>query len=201
MFKFKSHFIPRSVLKLSLGLTLAALTGGVALAQNQPIDDPIPEPIPDSSISVGVETVSSGLTAPVWGTTAPGQADHLYVVDQAGALWNVNVATGDRVLFGDLSSRLVPLGAFGPGTFDERGFLGLAFHPDYQNNGLLYTFTSEPTNGPADFSTMPAGTDPNQASSSSAASSIADPSSRTSSANTSSATSPDASSPVTLRPA
>ncbi|HEY3241807.1 MAG TPA: PQQ-dependent sugar dehydrogenase, partial [Phycisphaerae bacterium] len=33
--------------------------------------------------------------------------------------------------------------------------------PDYAKNGFLYTFTSEPVNGPADFSTMPPGTIPN----------------------------------------
>lgn len=56
----------------------------------------------------------------------------------------------------DLSSRLVSLGLFGVG-YDERGFLGFTFHPDYQSNGKLYTYTSEPVNGPADFSTIELG--------------------------------------------
>ncbi|HSG19594.1 MAG TPA: PQQ-dependent sugar dehydrogenase, partial [Burkholderiaceae bacterium] len=64
---------------------------------------------------------------------------------------------GDKSVFADLSGLLVPLGAFGPGTFDERGFLGVAFHPDYTTNGLLYTYTSEPVAGAADFSTLPSG--------------------------------------------
>jgi hypothetical protein len=33
----------------------------------------------------------------------------------------------------------------------------VAFHPDFAENGLLYTYTSEPVDGPADFSTMPPG--------------------------------------------
>ena len=37
------------------------------------------------------------------------------------------------------------LGVCGLDTFDERGLLGVAFHPNYQQNGLLYTYTSEPT--------------------------------------------------------
>jgi hypothetical protein len=45
----------------------------------------------------------------------------------------------------------------GPGTFDERGFLGLAFHPAFATNGLLYTYTSEPVAGAADFVTLPPG--------------------------------------------
>jgi glucose/arabinose dehydrogenase len=48
----------------------------------------------------------------------------------------------------DVSARLVALGVLGPGTYDERGFLGVAFHPDYQYNGLLYTYTSEPNADP-----------------------------------------------------
>ena len=31
----------------------------------------------------------------------------------------------------------------GANTFDERGLLGLAFHPSYQSNGKFYTYTSE----------------------------------------------------------
>ncbi len=107
--------------------------------------------------TIKLETVATGLTAPVWGTHAPGDAGRLFVADQAGALWAIDLSTGDKSVFLDVSGRLVPLGAFGPGSFDERGFLGIAFHPDYQANGLLYTFTSEPVSGPADFSTMPAG--------------------------------------------
>ena len=47
----------------------------------------------------------------------------------------------------------------GQNTFDERGFLGLAFHPDFRHNGLLYTYTSEPNAGPPTFpTTLPPGT-------------------------------------------
>ena len=133
----------------------------IAPASAQGIEDPIPEPIPQGPISVSLETVATGLTAPNWGISAPGQEDVLFVVDQPGSLWKIDLSTGDKDVFLDVSSRLVPLGAFGPGTFDERGFLGVAFHPGYQANGLLYTYTSEPMTGPADFSTMPVGTAPN----------------------------------------
>ena len=39
--------------------------------------------------------------------------------------------------------------------FDERGLLGLAFHPDFSNNGKLYTFTSESISASADFAQPP----------------------------------------------
>jgi hypothetical protein len=111
-------------------------------------------------VHLTLDAVAEGLTAPVSGTTPIGHTDHLWVVDQAGELWSIDVETGARALVADLSDRLVALGAFGPGSFDERGFLGLACHPDYVDNGLIYTYTSEPVDGEADFSTMPAGVTP-----------------------------------------
>jgi hypothetical protein len=54
---------------------------------------------------------------------APGPPDHLFVVDQTGRLWVVNltVPTPTKSVFLDVSSRLVTLGVCGPDTFDERG--------------------------------------------------------------------------------
>jgi len=125
------------------------------------IANPIPPTIRKGPFHITLAPVAAGLTAPNWGTAAPGDAGRLFVADQNGTLWAITLATGAKNVFLDVSSRLVPLGIFGPGTFDERGFLGVAFHPGYTSNGLLYTFTSEPLNGPADFSTMPPLTTPN----------------------------------------
>jgi glucose/arabinose dehydrogenase len=130
----------------------------ISPAAAQPLDDPIPAPIRKGGIRVRLAPVATGLTAPNWGVSAPGDDGRLLVVDQPGIVWAVDLTSGAKSTFLDVSGRLIPLGAFGPGTFDERGLLGLAFHPDYAANGLLYTYTSEPVSGPADFSTMPPGT-------------------------------------------
>jgi len=122
-----------------------------------PLTDPIPEPIPRGNVSVVLETVATGLTAPNWGIVAPGQSDRLFVSDQDGILWAIDLATGTKTVFLDLTARLVTLGVFGPDSFDERGLLGFAFAPDYETSGLLYTYASEPVDGPADFSTLPDG--------------------------------------------
>ena len=114
-----------------------------------------------SSKTIRLEPLASGLTAPDFGTSAPGDDGRLFVSDQAGILWAIDLANGNKIVFADLSGLLVPLGAFGPGTFDERGFLGVAFSPDYASSGLLYTLTSEPVAGEADFSTMPPDTPAN----------------------------------------
>ncbi len=120
-----------------------------------PLADPIPTPIPTAAVSVSAEPVAEGLVAPVWGTHAGDGTARLFVADQAGQVIEIDLETGAQRVFLDVGSRLVPLGIGGPGTFDERGLLGLAFHPEYVQNGRLYTYTSEPVSGPADF-TVPA---------------------------------------------
>jgi glucose/arabinose dehydrogenase len=107
----------------------------------RPIDDPIPGGIRNGAIQAKLQTIAEGdgLTAPNWGTFAPGQPQTLYVVDQDGPLWAVDVRTGAKAMCLNTRDLLVPLF---PG--DERGFLGAAFHPQFLANGLLYTSTSEP---------------------------------------------------------
>lgn len=140
---------------------LAIVTTAVA-SNHEPLEDPIPASIPEGNVQIRLETVASGLTAPLWGTAVSDQCHGgLFVVDQVGTLWHIGLPSGQKTVFLDVSDRLVPLGAFGPGSFDERGFLGVAFHPDYVQNGLLYTYTSEPVDGDADFSTIPAGEEAN----------------------------------------
>jgi len=125
-----------------------------------PLGDPVPN-VPEGSVRIFLQTLATGLTAPNWGTHAPGHPQRLFVTDQPGILWAIDLGTGEKTVFLDVSNLIVGLGIFGPNTFDERGLLGVAFHPDYLSNGLLYTYTSEPDSGEPDFSTMPEGADPN----------------------------------------
>ena len=124
-------------------------------------DNPIPAVIATGSVEVLLTEVATDLVSPNFGTFAPMDADRLYVVDQPGQVVAIDLDSGDTSVFLDVSSLLVPLGAFGPDSFDERGLLGLAFHPDYSANGLLYTYTSEPVGDVADYSTIPGGSVPN----------------------------------------
>lgn len=143
-----------------LSLTVVAFAD-MARANETELENPIPEPIEQGGAPIALSPVADGLTAPTWAGSAPGDAERLFVADQDGILWAIDLQTGTKNVFLDVSDRLVSLGIGGPGTYDERGFLGFAFHPDYTSNGLLYTYTSEPVSGPADFSTMPAGETPN----------------------------------------
>lgn len=141
-------------------LTLAAALPA-ALAQHTKLEDPIPTPMPASPLTVTLRPLLQGLVSPVAGAVAPGEPGNLYVVDQVGVVWRAGVGTNAteknaRTLFLDVRDRLITLG-----TRDERGLLGLAFHPDYARNGRLYTYTSEPARPSPDFSTQPPGAAPN----------------------------------------
>lgn len=126
-----------------------------------PFDNTIFAPIGPGGFNLALERIVEGFTSPLKGVVAPGHSSRLFIVDQPGILWAVDLNTRTKTVFLDLTERLVPLGFLGPGTFDERGFLGVAFHPDYLNNGLLYTYTSEPVRGRPTFpTTLPPGTNP-----------------------------------------
>ena len=127
-----------------------------------PFDDTRFAPILGFGPRIGIETLTRGVNDPITGlpigptltsplkvVSAPGLSNHVFIVDQVGIIWVVNLTTGIRTQFLDVSptgprpEKIITLGVCGPGTFDERGLLGLAFHPRYQENGKFYTYMSE----------------------------------------------------------
>lgn len=129
----------------------------------EPLEDPIPEPIEKGVIQVDLETIVSGLTAPVYLTHAGDDTDRLFVVDQPGRILLIENGRLLSTPFLDTTDRVHMPGFFGSqdvNDFEERGFLGLAFHPDFadqQSPGYqkIYTYTSEVYDLPADFTTEP----------------------------------------------
>jgi hypothetical protein len=99
--------------------------------------------IPKGDIIIRLETVASGLTAPVSVTHAGDGSGRLFVVEQSG---QIRIAQDGELLptpFLDLSGEIPALNPF----FDERGLLGLAFHPHYQANGRFFVRYSKPRAG------------------------------------------------------
>ena len=142
----------RAADSLALTLTSSRILAKPGLA------DPIPAPIRAGQIQVGLRTVASGLVSPVAGAFAPGIPNRLFVADQVGKIWSVDIGApgGHKTLFANLTDLVVRLGDVMPGSrYDERGLLGLAFDPDYAETGLVYTYLTEPWRRAADFSTQP----------------------------------------------
>jgi len=132
-------------------LAVAAAPPALAGPAHEPLGDPTPD-IRSGSVRVALTTVTNGVLAPVAGITAAGHPTELYVVDQVGFLWDVGIGNRSQwpvtpVKILDVSDLVVGPSRDG----DERGFLGAAFSPGFARDGLLYTYTSEATDGTADY--------------------------------------------------
>lgn len=79
-----------------------------------------------------IERLADGLNQPIYLTSAPGDDDRLFVVEKGGDIEILDRVSGVRNSdpFLDVGREI--------STNSERGLLGLAFHPDYQANGLFY---------------------------------------------------------------
>tara|TARA_Y100000588_G_scaffold393231_2_gene508219 strand:+ start:12420 stop:13613 length:1194 start_codon:yes stop_codon:yes gene_type:complete len=80
------------------------------------------------------QIVARGLDSPVYLTAPEGERDTLYVLEQGGRVKKIGSGKLIKKPFIDISDR-VHNPVF-PG--DERGLLGMAFHPNFYNNGFLF---------------------------------------------------------------
>ena len=114
-------------------LTLQACGGGVGTEPNAL--PPVPPPQPPPPLSVVIEPVFTQLSfsSPVAMMQSPGDDTRWYVVEQRGIVrvfdHDVNVASSSVYL--DIDSRV-------DSSANEAGLLGMAFHPDFQNNGQVF---------------------------------------------------------------
>ena len=111
--------------------------------------------IKHGTIAIKLDPVATGMAAPDYAISPPSDTSRLFVVEQNGLLriiQNGTLLSGSAL---DIQSRVQPPLNAGNAN-DERGFLGLAFHPGFNNVNspgfrTLYTYTSEP---------IPVGTSP-----------------------------------------
>jgi len=95
------------------------------------------------NITIGLQEVASGLTSPVFATSPVGDSSRLFVADQTGRIRIIENGSLLATPFLDLSATIPVLNT----GFDERGLLGLAFHPNYANNGRFFVRYSVPRQG------------------------------------------------------
>lgn len=147
--------------RLGLGaVAMIVLAVGAMFALQRMADgdhtDLITEKIPVDDATFTLERVGPGFRTPLWGTAPPYATDQLYVADQVGTVTAIAVEGDDEPhTFLDVAAGgadvMVTLKTQG---LEERGLLGLAFHPHYRKNGLVYTYTSEPLGPEPDFTTL-----------------------------------------------
>ena len=91
-------------------------------------------------LRVRLELVADGFTSPV-ALVDPGDGSaRFFVVEQTGLIWIISGGQRLEQPFLDLRAQVVELNSF----YDERGLLGLAFHPEFASNGRIYVSYSAP---------------------------------------------------------
>ena len=91
---------------------------------------------PSARAQVATERISFGLLQqPIYATHAPGRPDDLFVVEREGDIWILNLPSN--------SLKALPfLTVSDVSTEVEGGLTSIAFHPDYESNGLFYTIST-----------------------------------------------------------
>lgn len=123
------------------------------------IDDPVeqpeevedPEPYFPEGPTVSVNPVAEGLIAPTdFGD--PSGSDSQFVAEQTGEIYAINEDGREEEPWLDISDRMVAVAEDFYGNdyadpdqdYDERGLVGLEFHPDYDENGRFVLNYSAP---------------------------------------------------------
>jgi hypothetical protein len=89
---------------------------------------------------VDIRQIADNFVSPIGLVAEPSRTDRMYVIDQVGKIYIIEDEVKMPTPFFDVSSKMVKLSA----SYDERGLLGLAFHPDYKNNGRFFVYYQLP---------------------------------------------------------
>lgn len=87
--------------------------------------------------------VAEGLTSPVAMANADDGSNRIFIADQTGKIF---IVENDELItepFLDISDKIVDLDI----VYDERGLLGLVFHPNYEENGRFFVYYSAEKSG------------------------------------------------------
>ena len=100
-------------------------------------------------VPIGLKFIAGGFTAPITIADPHDGSGRLFLVDQTGYV-NIFFTNGTVLAqpFLDVRDRLVKIDP----TYDERGLLSIAFHPQFASNGRVFVYYSAP---------LRAGVDPN----------------------------------------
>ena len=129
-----------TAMQVLLALTLV-LQGCKKIQDNPGANDEVSSATDKQKLKeVDIKLMTDGLVSPIGLVAVPG-SKNLAIIDQIGKIWMMD-ENGNRMPtpFMDVSGRITPLNP----NYDERGLLGFAFHPDYQQNGKFYLYYNRP---------------------------------------------------------
>lgn len=110
-------------------------------------------PLGGDPTTIGLVQVASGFTSPIALAQPADGTDRLFIADQIGRIHVLPAGQSTTSVFLDITARMVNItGGGGAFVYDERGLLGLAFHPQYSANGRFFVFYNVPKeSGDPDF--------------------------------------------------
>ena len=106
------------------------LSGLLAVACDSGPATPGPGTPPPAATGARLREVAIGLESPLFLTSPPGELNRQFVVEKTG---RIRIIRNDALVptaFLDISAKV--------SNGSEQGLLGLAFHPDFADNGLFY---------------------------------------------------------------
>ena len=122
---------------------LIAITLSFALAQAQEQEnearltrDHAPDPA-----AFKLTPVADGFTRPLYLTQAGDDSNRIFIIEQVGKIWILRDGQLEDQPFLDIEDIISP-GAR-TNAFSEQGLLGLAFHPDYRENGAFFIYYTD----------------------------------------------------------
>ncbi len=101
-------------------------------------DSPVEPVTPPADLTLRLEAVATGLSAPVFAGSPPGD-ERLFVVEQAGRIRIVANGQVQPAAFLDISSKVLGGG--------ERGLLSITFHPRFATNRFFYLYYTAAPDG------------------------------------------------------
>jgi len=124
---------------LALGIAVALVATTAALGRGRAAERAqLPDP---SAVEVAFEEVVGGFARPVGVTNAGDGSGRLFVIEKVGRIRIVQGGALVEVPFLDIADHV-------ESAANERGLLGLAFHPEYAQNGVFYVnYTTSRTTG------------------------------------------------------
>jgi hypothetical protein len=99
---------------------------------------------PEARAQLATTRITTDVLRPIYVAQAPGDDARLFIVEKAGRIrvYNFETELLEPIPFLDIDS----LVGGGNSNNDERGLLGLAFHPEYETNGQFFVFYTNTSN-------------------------------------------------------
>jgi glucose/arabinose dehydrogenase/plastocyanin len=140
---FLNHKSYACIRVISVSITLLILLCTALLLSGCPTATP-------TALTLGLSLIAEGFNHPIGMAVPNDLTGRIFIVDQVGKIFIID--SNGKLLdtpFLDLTDSMVDLQS----SYDERGLLSMAFHPDFASNGRFFVFYNVPLKeeDPAEF--------------------------------------------------